>query len=238
MILHTWLDVLICEWAGFLCALVSVILCWFKCPWYSGIILQREGFRKRSWSSKEQDISPLSLPLGLPFWLWQEWEVALLVFSPSHGWGSSQRSISIHGSPSLPPLPGQSALLWPSYLCPLPPDLYCQIWDPHSPCPALCGFTACFLSCQRELGDASLYDLYRCLLLFGGKANTTATHAPHLPIWALKDLVKIGDKISYWTLRVSYSTIGIQTKMYLTRKEFAWTPLKSAYDFVVLNHII
>ena len=60
MILHTWVDVLICEWAGFLCALVSVTLCWVKCPWCSGIILQWEGIRKRSWPSTKQSISPLS----------------------------------------------------------------------------------------------------------------------------------------------------------------------------------
>lgn len=181
------------------------------------------------------------IPLGLCFWIWQEWEVALLVFSPSHGWGSSQKSISIHGSPSPPPLPGQSALIWPFLFTPLTAQSLLPDLVPPFPltCPAWL-YTLFSLLSEGTNGCFPTW-LMTCIVSYffsGGEANTTATHALHLPIWALKGLVKIGDKISDWSLKVSYSTISIQTKMYLTRKEFAWTSLKSAYDFVVLNHII
>lgn len=62
-ILHTSVDVLICEWAGFLCRRVSFTLCWFKCPWCFRIIWQWEDVRKRSWPSKKERISPFSLTL-------------------------------------------------------------------------------------------------------------------------------------------------------------------------------
>lgn len=236
MILHTWVDVLICEWAGFLGALVPVTLCWFKCPWCSGIILQWEGIRKRSWPSKKQQISPLSDSTLTEF----------LVLTGMRSCSSGVQSITQLGVQ--PELPSASTVLYQAkqhasdllYSYPLLPHLYYQIGDPHLPWPTPCSFTPHFLSLSSD--GASWHFSWVISFPISFLAAKLHHHSPcnsiHLPIWAFKGLVKIGDRIFNWSLTVSYNTINTQTKMYLTRKEFAWTSLKSAYDFMALKHMI
>lgn len=218
MILHTWVDVLICEWAGFLCALVSVTLCWFKRPWCSGIILQWEGIRKRSWPSKKQQISPLSdSPL-----------TEFLVLTGMRCCSLGLQSITRLGvQPEIPS--ASTVLLHPLlhqarqhssdllYSCLLLPDLYYQTGDPHPPWPALRGYTPCSL-----LSDGASWHFPVWVISFPTSSPGVKLTPPQLmysiwAIWVLKGLVKIGGKISNWALTVSYNTISIQKCTWLEK---------------------
>lgn len=204
MILHTWVDVLICEWAGFLPALVSVTLCWFRCPWCSRVILQWEDIRKRSYPSKKQS-SLLSLALlRLNFWFWHEWKVVCLVLSPPHSWWSPYPQFSL-----TPLKPGPSAAIWCVVFKPLSSSLLPSLGPSSS---LTCLVWLCtLLFHQVDLVGTSPCELYLFPMpLPGVKLTLLPFMHSNLPTWASKDPVKIGNKIFNWSL--SCNNISIPPK--------------------------
>ena len=101
---------LICEWEGFFCALVSVTLCWFKCPWCSRIVWQR-GYQKGAGPARRREFL-LSLTL---YWAWipasDRNEKLLAWFSVHHTDGSLTRN-SIIAMALFHPLPGWPASIY------------------------------------------------------------------------------------------------------------------------------
>lgn len=145
-------------------------LFWSPCADLNALGALESYYSGRTWEKRElaqkesENVSFLWLFTRTEFLVLQKWWVACLFFIlPYSGWPHWKLCGHPH-SPSLPPMPGQAALIWSSVFKPLPSSLLLNLGLPSS---LTCILWLCtLLFCKIELVGTSSYELYCFLLLF------------------------------------------------------------------------